>query len=60
LVLSFYPAATCESKVSTGGSKIVEYAIHNGVTVIGPHSFTEDKAWRYAAERLGNRDAKAE
>ena len=54
-VLGTYPKAHLKHKVSTGGSKIQEWVIKSGTgddLPVGPWAFSEEKAWRYAAERL--------
>jgi hypothetical protein len=54
-VLAAFPNAHHHVKTSTGGSKIISHAILSGVEEdlpVGPLAFTEEKAWRYAAERL--------
>ena len=54
-VLAAYPNAHLVTKTTTGGMKIVEHVIRSGVgedVTVGPQAFSEEKAWRYAAERL--------
>lgn len=55
IVLGAYPNAHHQEKTSTGGGKIVEHVIKSGLgddLPVGPWAFTEEKAWKYAAERL--------
>ena len=54
-VLAAFPNAHHYVKTSSGGSKIITHQIRSGMEEdqpVGPLAFTEEKAWRYAAERL--------
>lgn len=52
-VKQVYPKAICHFERTFNG-KCEEYTVYDPVTVtpVGPTSFTEANAWRWAAERL--------
>lgn len=55
LITALYPQAHLVKRISTGGSKVVEFVVCDGANhdaALGALSLKEDRAWRYACERI--------